>query len=117
MDRHWLDVRYMLPELQGGCQLPVEMWLFPTSGQLSTSVTEDERCGDRRSSFRDEGVVPVLDPGVDNDAPLRLDDEGLWANCTLAEPRGSGCREPDGTVDESRGGDVARGTCDDGICG
>jgi len=97
--------------------LPIEMWLFPTSGQLSTSVTEDERCGDRGSSFRDEGVVPVLDPGVDNDAPLRLDDEGLWANCTLAEPRGSGCREPDGTVDESRGGDVARGTCDDGICG
>ena len=93
------------------------MWHFPTSGQLSTSVTKDERCGDRRSSFRDEGVVPVLDPGVDDDAPLRLDNEGLWVDCTLAELTGSGCREPDDAIGESRGGDVARGTCDDGVCG
>jgi hypothetical protein len=80
-------------------------------------VTKDERCGDRERSFRDEGVVPVLDPGVDDDAPLRLEDEGLWVDCTLAEPRESGCREPDDTIDESRGGDVVRGTCDDGVCG
>jgi hypothetical protein len=94
------------------------MWLFPTSGQLSTSVTKDERWGDRGNSFRDEGVVPVLDPGVDDDAPLRLDDDGLWwVDGTLAEPRGSGCREPDNTIDESRGGDAVRGTCDDGVCG
>jgi hypothetical protein len=81
--------------------LPVGMWLFPTSGQLSTSVTKDERCGDKRSSFRDEGVVPVLDPGVDEDAPLTLDDDGLWVDCTLAELRGSGCRVPDDTIDDS----------------
>jgi hypothetical protein len=93
------------------------MWLFPTSGQLSTSVTKDERCGDRGSSFRNEGVVPALDTGVDDDAPLRLDDDGLWVDCTLAEPRGSGCCEPDDTIDESRGGDVVRGTCDGGVCG
>lgn len=93
------------------------MWILPTSGQLSTSATKDERCGDRRSSFRDEGVVPVLDTGVDDDAPLRLDDDGLWVDCTLAEPTGSGGREPDDTIDESRGGDVGRGTCDDGTCG
>ena len=94
------------------------MWLFPTSGQLSTSATKDERCGDRRSSFRDEGIVPVLEPGVDDDAPLRLDDDGLWVDCTLAaEPTGSGCPEPDDTIDRSRGGDVARGTCDDVVCG
>ena len=99
--------------------LPLGMWLFPTSGQLSTSVTKDERCGDRGSSFRDEGVVPVLDPGVDDDAPLRLDGDGLCVvDGTLAEtPRGSGCREPDDTIDESRGGEAARGTCEEGGCG
>jgi hypothetical protein len=80
-------------------------------------VTEDKRCGDRRSSFRDEGVVPALDPDVDDDAPLTLDDDGIWVDCTLAEPRGSGCREPDDVVDESQGGDAARGTCDDAVCG
>lgn len=79
-------------------------------------MTKDERCGDRGRSFRDEGVVPVLEPGVDDDPPLRLDDDGLWVDCTLAEPKGSGCREPDDRIDESRGGDVARVTCDDGVC-
>ena len=97
------------------------VWLFPTSGQLSASVTEDERCGDRRSSFRDDGVVPVLDPDDDDDAPLRLDDDGVWEDCTLAEPKKSGCREPvdatDDAADESQEGDVARGICDDAACG
>ncbi len=97
--------------------LLVGRWLFPTSGQLSTSVTKDERCGDGGSSFRDEGVVSVLDPGVDDDVPLRLDDDGLWVDCTLAEPCESGCRESDDAIDESRDGDGARGTCDDAVCG
>lgn len=95
--------------------LPVDIWLFPTSGQLSASVSADECCGDRGSSFRDEGVVPVLDPGVDDDAPLRLDDDVVWVDCTLAEPKGSGCREPEDVADESQGGDVARGTCDGAV--
>ena len=59
----------------------------------------------------------MLDPGVDDDAPLRLDDDGLWVDCTLTELTGSVCRETDITIDESRGGDVARGTCDDVVCG
>ena len=80
-------------------------------------MTEDECCGDRRSSFRDEGVVPALDPDVDDDAPLRLDDDEVWVDGTLAEPRGSCCREPDDTVDESQGGEAARGACDDAVCG
>ena len=98
--------------------LPEDIWLFPTSGQLSASVTEDERCGDKRSSFRDEGVVPVLDPDVDDDAPLRVDDDGVWVD-TLAEPRRSACLEPDAAADdaadESQGGDAARGTCDGAV--
>lgn len=121
----WLDegASASFSSVTAACPLPtrwdllVGIWLFPTSGQLSASVTEDKRCGDRGSSFRDEGVVPALDPDVDDDAPLRLDDDGVWVDCALAEPRGSGCREPDDAADESQGGDAARGTCDDTVCG
>lgn len=125
----WLEVgtSASFSSATAACPLPMrwglpvdDIGLFPTSGQLSASVTEDERCGDKRSSFRDEGVVPVLDPDDDDDAPLRLDDDGVWEDCTLAEPRRSGCREPvdaaDDAADESQGGDAARGTCDDEVC-
>jgi len=61
--------------------------------------------------------VPVLDPDVDDDAPLTFDDDGVCVDCTVAEPRGSGCRKPDDAADESQGGDAARGTCDDAVCG
>jgi hypothetical protein len=62
--------------------LPVEEWLLPTSGQLSTSATK-ERCVNRSFSHNN-GVVPILDTSVGDDVPLRLDDDRLWVDCTLA---------------------------------
>lgn len=91
---------------------------LPTSGQLSASATKGSECGDRGRSFRDEGVVPALDPDADVDeAPLRLDEEVDWVDCALAEITTSGCREPEGAPDGSRGGDGARGTWDGAACG
>jgi hypothetical protein len=89
--------------------LPAEVCLFPTSGQLSASSTGGG-CG--RGSLREEGVVPVLGLDADDapDAPLRTDGEvGIFP---LAETGKSGCREPEEVEEGSRVGDGIRGTCD-----
>lgn len=63
-------------------------------------------------SFRDEGVVLVLGPDdVEDDAPLRLGDNGgFWVERTLAEAITSDCREPDDRATGFWGGDGPCGT-------